>query len=106
MFEPRTELALPFQEDKLLEVRTSKMKKMSGVDVMTGIDKTLCNSPMHVTKLGIEGDEHDLTFHGGVDKAVLGCKDVTGSSCLNERFYSLTLSRLLVSLPGLASFLS
>lgn len=81
MFEPRPQLLAPFQEDRLLEVRVSKMKKMRGVDVMSGIDKTLCDSPVHVTKLGLKGDEHDLTFHGGPDKAVLGCKDAIGTSC-------------------------
>jgi MOSC domain-containing protein YiiM len=83
MFEPRAELASPFQEDKLLEVRVSRMKKMRGVDVMSGIDKTLHDSPIRITKLGLEGDEHDLTFHGGPDKAVLGCKVVAISSCLS-----------------------
>lgn len=72
MFEPRPQLALPFQDDRLLEVRVSRMKKLRGVNVMSGIDKTLCDSSVHLTKLGLVGDEHDLTFHGGPDKAVLG----------------------------------
>lgn len=67
-------LATPFAEDKLLEVRMSGMKKMPGLDVLSGIDKKLCNGPMKINKLGLEGDEHDLTFHGGPDKAILGCK--------------------------------
>lgn len=83
MFEPRAELTTPFQEDKLLEIRVSRMKKMRGVDVMSGIDKTLHGSPIRLTKLGLEGDEHDPTFHGGPDKAVLGCTVVTRSSRLS-----------------------
>jgi MOSC domain-containing protein YiiM len=64
----------PFEVDKLLEVRTSGRKKMPGVNVDTGIDKTICSGAMKIDKLGLEGDWHDLTFHGGPDKAVLGCK--------------------------------
>lgn len=68
------DLDAPFEVDKLLEVRISPMKKMPGLRVESGIDKKLCNGPMRVSKLGLEGDEHDPTFHGGVDKAILGCK--------------------------------
>lgn len=67
-------LTAPFQVDTLLDVRTSKMKSMPGLTIMSGIDKASCNRPMKVSKLGLEGDEHDLTFHGGADKAILGCK--------------------------------
>lgn len=66
--------AAPFEVDKLLEVRTSRMKKMPGINVESGIDKTICPGPMKIGKLGLEGDEHDLTFHGGPDKAILGCE--------------------------------
>ena len=68
------DLAAPFQSDRLLEIRTSRMKQMPGLDVMSGIDKLQRQGPMKITKLGLEGDEHDPTFHGGVDKAILGCK--------------------------------
>lgn len=64
----------PFESDRLLEIRTSGMKQMPGLSVMTGIDKKLCQRPMKIGKLGLEGDEHDLTFHGGPDKAILGCE--------------------------------
>ncbi|UNI15746.1 hypothetical protein JDV02_002252 [Purpureocillium takamizusanense] len=62
----------PFEVDTLLEIRTSAMKKMAGLNVQSGIDKKLCPGPMKVGKLGLEGDEHDPTFHGGPDKAILG----------------------------------
>ena len=67
----------PFENDRLLEVRTSKMKLMPGLRVTSGIDKELRGGEMVVNKLGLEGDEHDPTFHGGVDKAILGCKSFT-----------------------------
>lgn len=66
-------LAAPFEADRLLEIRTSGMKQMPGLTVMSGIDKQLRTVSMKVDKLGLEGDEHDLTFHGGLDKAILGC---------------------------------
>lgn len=66
-------LHAPFSADKLLEIRTSRMKRLSGLNVDSGIDKTLCNGVMKLGKLGLEGDEHDPTFHGGPDKAILGC---------------------------------
>ncbi|KAM4066070.1 MOCO sulfurase C-terminal domain-containing protein [Hirsutella rhossiliensis] len=48
------------------------MKNMPGLKIQSGIDKKLCSGPIKLGKLGLEGDEHDLTFHGGPDKAVLG----------------------------------
>ncbi|TFB06073.1 Putative dioxygenase subunit beta YeaX [Trichoderma ghanense] len=66
------DLAAPFEADRLLEIRTSGMKRMPGLTVMSGIDKQLRAVSMKVDKLGLEGDEHDLTFHGGLDKAILG----------------------------------
>ena len=64
----------PFEVDTLLEVRTSGMKNMPGLKVLSGIDKQVCPRPMKLTKLGLQGDEHDMTFHGGPDKAILGCR--------------------------------
>lgn len=64
----------PFVSDTLLEIRTSRMKLMPGLTVTSGIDKQLRDGPMKIDKVGMEGDEHDLTFHGGPDKAILGCK--------------------------------
>ncbi len=74
MLNPDVNWASPFQTDKLLEIRSSGKKKMPGINAMSGIDKQLLSSPVKVGKLGIEGDWHDLTFHGGPDKAILGCK--------------------------------
>ncbi|KAM0248650.1 hypothetical protein ACHAQJ_009393 [Trichoderma viride] len=65
-------LAAPFEADRLIELRTSGMKRMPGLTVMSGIDKQLRTVSMKIDKLGLEGDEHDLTFHGGLDKAILG----------------------------------
>ncbi|CRK34355.1 hypothetical protein BN1708_006347, partial [Verticillium longisporum] len=58
--------------DTILEVRTSKMKKMPGLQIESGIDKCMCTDSVRVARLGLDGDEHDPTFHGGVDKAVHG----------------------------------
>ncbi|PNP42904.1 hypothetical protein TGAMA5MH_05650 [Trichoderma gamsii] len=65
-------LAAPFEADRLIEIRTSGMKQMPGLNVMSGIDKQLRTVSMKIDKLGLEGDEHDPTFHGGPDKAILG----------------------------------
>jgi len=65
-----------FASDTILEVRTSRMKTMPGLTIESGIDKTIRNGAVQVSKLGIDGDEHDPTFHGGVDKAILGCKEM------------------------------
>ncbi|KAG5936030.1 hypothetical protein E4U53_000301 [Claviceps sorghi] len=67
-----TDLAAPFEVDTLVEIRVSGMKKMPGLDVPTGIDKKPVDRPIKINKLGLEGDWHDLTFHGGLDKAILG----------------------------------
>ncbi|KAK3499096.1 putative phthalate 4, 5-dioxygenase oxygenase reductase subunit [Neurospora hispaniola] len=74
MAEPQSKIDLyaPFERDTILEVRASKMKKMRGLEVMSGIDKTIINGPVYVGRTGLEGDESDPTFHGGVDKAVHG----------------------------------
>lgn len=72
---PREDVAdlyAPFTSDTILEVRSGKLKKYKGLNIESGIDKSLLNEPVHVGKLGIDGDEHDLTFHGGPDKAVHG----------------------------------
>lgn len=69
-----TDLHAPFERDTILEVRRAKMKRMPGLQIESGIDKLLCDEPIWVSKLGLDSDEHDLTFHGGIDKAVHGCK--------------------------------
>lgn len=70
------DLYAPFTSDIILEVRTGTMKPLRGLSVQSGIDKTLHEGPVRVTEFGLEGDEHDPTFHGGVDKAIHGCKSV------------------------------
>lgn len=71
---PAVDLDAPFEEDILLEVRSSRMKTMPGLTILSGIDKTICNDAVPVGFLGIEGDEHDPVFHGGRDKAIHGCE--------------------------------
>ena len=63
-------LDTPFQRDKLLQLRTSTMKTMHNLSITTGIYKLPRTSPVFCSFTGLESDEHDLTFHGGVDKAV------------------------------------
>ncbi|KAH6844979.1 pyruvate kinase-like protein [Chaetomium sp. MPI-CAGE-AT-0009] len=70
--EGEVDLYAPFTSDTILEVRTGKMKLMPGLTVKSGIDKSMHNEPVRVTELGLEGDEHDPTFHGGIDKAIHG----------------------------------
>ncbi|KAI1812653.1 PK beta-barrel-protein domain-containing protein-like protein [Poronia punctata] len=66
------DLYAPFERDTILEVRTSRMKTMPGLTIQSGIDKELRPGRIPVTSLGLDADEHDLTFHGGKDKAVHG----------------------------------
>ncbi|KAH6649738.1 pyruvate kinase-like protein [Chaetomium tenue] len=66
------DLYAPFISDTILEVRTGKMKTMPGLTAKSGIDKSMHDKAVRVTELGLEGDEHDPTFHGGIDKAIHG----------------------------------
>ncbi|KAK4494891.1 hypothetical protein PRZ48_014247 [Zasmidium cellare] len=52
----------------LRELRTSKLKQLG--TVLSGIDKKQRQGQLFVANLGLTEDEHDLTFHGGVDKAI------------------------------------
>ncbi|CAG8957946.1 hypothetical protein HYFRA_00000288 [Hymenoscyphus fraxineus] len=55
----------------VVEVRTSGMKDMRGMEsVQTGIYKETRGERVWCGAEGLEGDEHDLTFHGGPDKAL------------------------------------
>lgn len=72
--EKEIDLFAPFTRDTILEVRSGKLKKYKGLNIESGIDKTVLDGPVHIGMLGIDGDEHDLTFHGGPDKAVHGCE--------------------------------
>ncbi|KAK4104213.1 PK beta-barrel-protein domain-containing protein-like protein [Parathielavia hyrcaniae] len=69
---PGVDLYAPFTSDTILEVRTGKMKPLRSLSVQSGIEKTPRHGPVRVTELGLEGDEHDPTFHGGLDKAIHG----------------------------------
>ncbi|RFU25608.1 hypothetical protein B7463_g10724, partial [Scytalidium lignicola] len=64
------DLFAPFERDILLDVRTGKLKPMKGLSITSGIIKSSRTDPVFVSVTGIDSDEHDLTFHGGVDKAV------------------------------------
>ncbi|KAI0861548.1 pyruvate kinase-like protein [Xylaria cubensis] len=66
------DLYAPFEKDTILEIRTSKMKTMPGLTIQSGIDKQLRKGKVPVSFLGLDADEHDLTFHGGKDKAIHG----------------------------------
>ncbi|KAI0146151.1 PK beta-barrel-protein domain-containing protein-like protein [Xylariaceae sp. FL1272] len=69
---PDADLTAPFESDVILEIRTSKMKTMPGLTIQSGIDKQLRSDRIPVTFTGLDADEHDLTFHGGRDKAIHG----------------------------------
>jgi MOSC domain-containing protein YiiM len=66
----RGDLDAPWQKDILLQVRTSKMKPMHNLSITTGIYKLPRTERVYCGATGFESDEHDPTFHGGVDKAV------------------------------------
>lgn len=72
--EGEVDLYAPVTSDVILEVRSGKMKNLKGLKIQSAIDKSLCDGSVKVGPLGIEGDEHDYTFHGDADKAVHGCK--------------------------------
>ncbi|CAF9917903.1 MAG: hypothetical protein GOMPHAMPRED_001409 [Gomphillus americanus] len=69
---PDDEMRRSCLEDTIIELRTSRMKKMPGLQIKSGIDKQIVSTPIRLSKLGLTDDEHDLVFHGGPDKAVLG----------------------------------
>lgn len=52
----------------LQEIRTSRMRQFG--PVLSGIDKRVQTGRLYVAKLGLPEDEHDPTFHGGIDKAL------------------------------------
>ncbi|KAK0741200.1 pyruvate kinase-like protein [Schizothecium vesticola] len=83
------DLSAPVTSDTLLEIRSGKMAPLAGApSVLSGIDKhPLPPGPVYIGPLGIPGDEHDLTFHGGPDKAILAFS-LPRQPCfkLNQRF--------------------
>ncbi|KAK0614235.1 pyruvate kinase-like protein [Immersiella caudata] len=70
--EAQVDLWAPFTSDVLLEVRSGQMKLLPGSTTLSAIDKSLIDGPVYVGADGIADDEHDLTFHGGPDKSILG----------------------------------
>jgi len=64
------DLEAPWQRDTLLQLRTSKMKQMHNLSITTGIYKLPRTDRVWCSLTGLESDEHDLTFHGGFEKAV------------------------------------
>ena len=75
----------PCTTDVVLELRTGKMERMAGLDIMSGINKKEREGGVFLSSLGLDADEHDPTFHGGIDKAVHGC-----------RYYLVTLHKNVV----------
>lgn len=63
-------LDAPFENPTILHLRTSKMKTMRNLSISTGIYKLPRDDRVFCSSTGLESDEHDLTFHGGIDKAV------------------------------------
>ena len=67
---PPPDLSAPWHKDTVLQLRTSKMKPMHNLSITTGIYKQPRTNRVFCSFTGLADDEHDLTFHGGVDKAV------------------------------------
>ena len=55
---------------KLLAVNTGILKPLGQLSINSAIDKTPRYGRVHVSNMGLVGDEHDMTFHGGRDKAL------------------------------------
>ncbi|KAF9731774.1 MOSC domain-containing protein [Paraphaeosphaeria minitans] len=70
MAEPIIDLHAPFERDTIIEIRRGKMKPMPGLAIKSGIDKSVVDGPLWVSKTGLEHDEQDRAFHGGPTKAV------------------------------------
>ncbi len=47
--------------DTVLEVRSGRLKKLKGLNVESGIDKSICEGAVNVSTGGIVEDEHDYT---------------------------------------------
>lgn len=52
----------------LEQIRTSTLRPFGSV--LSGIDKQLRSGKLYVSSVGLSEDEHGLTFHGGIDKAI------------------------------------
>lgn len=75
------DLYAPITSDRILEVRSGKMKPLPGLAITSGIDKTVISGSVRIGPHGILEDEHDPTFHGGPDKAVHACARPRLSHC-------------------------
>src|ERR1700753_1032132 len=63
-------LEQPWQGERLLQLRTGKIKPAFGID-RSAIFKNVRTGPVSVNSLGLEGDEHAFFLHGGPEKALL-----------------------------------
>jgi MOSC domain-containing protein YiiM/ferredoxin-NADP reductase len=54
----------------LVSLRTGKLAPFGHLSIQSGIMKSAREGRIRVSKLGLADDEHDLTFHGGIDKAI------------------------------------
>jgi len=60
------------QETRLEEVRVGNVKRLGETQIMTGIEKSVCEGPVNVSDVRVEGDEQgEAVIHGGPHKAVL-----------------------------------
>ncbi|RDW65490.1 hypothetical protein BP5796_10182 [Coleophoma crateriformis] len=60
-----------FKRDKIIQVRTGKVKPCFGLSDPSAIYKSPLTKPVRVTVLGCEGDEQAYEHHGGPDKALM-----------------------------------
>ena len=51
-------------------LRTAKMAPLGPLGVQSGINKQSRSDRILASSMGLSDDEHDLTFHGGIDKAI------------------------------------
>lgn len=61
----------PFRRDKVIQVRTGKIKPCFGLSDPSAIFKSAHSKAVKVSILGCEGDEHAYEHHGGPDKALM-----------------------------------
>ncbi|KIX92414.1 uncharacterized protein Z520_11889 [Fonsecaea multimorphosa CBS 102226] len=66
-----TLLERPWTAEKLLEVRTGRVRPVFGIQVQSAIFKNVRPGPVAVDKLGCDGDQHAFELHGGPDMALL-----------------------------------
>ncbi|KAJ9634466.1 hypothetical protein H2204_006291 [Knufia peltigerae] len=64
-------LEQPWRGEKVVQIRTGKIKPAFGMKEPSAIFKHIRTGPIKVTMLGFEGDEHAYEFHGGPEKALL-----------------------------------